>query len=215
VVSTAAGGQPSIITSVGNGAATGGSYDGSDSVVALDPKTLTRSDVFAPSTWAADNAHDLDLGSLTPAVVGRYLLAVGKSGTGYTLNPAHLGGVGGQVAQARLCNPPGAFGATAVVGSTVFLPCADGLVRVDVDAAGTVRPGWRFALAGAGSPVVGGGAVWVSDYAKGMLYALDPATGRVLTSAQTGPLPHFASPVLTDRQVLLGTQTGVLALRGA
>ncbi|WP_370105561.1 PQQ-binding-like beta-propeller repeat protein [Streptacidiphilus sp. BW17] len=215
VVTAGAGGRLAIMTAVGNGAAIGGDYDGSDSVVALDPKKLTRTDVFAPSTWAADNAHDLDLGSLTPAVAGRYLLAVGKSGNGYTLDPAHLGGVGGQVAQARLCDAPGAFGATAVVGSTVFLPCADGLVRVDVDAAGSARPGWRFAVVAAGSPVVGGGAVWVTDYAKGVLYALDPATGRVLTSAGTGTLPHFASPVLTGGQVLLGTETGVLALRGA
>ncbi|MBF9066453.1 outer membrane protein assembly factor BamB family protein [Streptacidiphilus fuscans] len=215
VLTAGAGGRPAVMTSVGNGAAVGGAYDGSDSVVALDPKTLTRTDVFAPSTWAADNAHDLDLGSLTPAVVGRYLLAVGKSGTGYTLDAARLGGVGGQVAQASLCNAPGAFGATAVVGSTVFLPCADGLVRVDVDAAGSARPGWRLALAAAGSPVVGGGAVWVADYAKGVLYALDPATGRALTSAGTGTLPHFASPVLTGGQVLLGTETGVLAFGGA
>ncbi len=61
-----------LYVSVGNGAATGGRYDGSDSVLALSPG-LRRTGFFAPSTWAADNAHDLDLGSMSPAVLPRRL----------------------------------------------------------------------------------------------------------------------------------------------
>ncbi|WP_051944119.1 outer membrane protein assembly factor BamB family protein [Streptacidiphilus rugosus] len=211
------GAGPKILVSVGNGAATGGGaggYDGSDSVLALAPSTLTRTDFFAPATWAADNAADLDLGSLTPALVGdRFVLAVGKRGTGYTLDRGHLGGVGGELHQAPLCS---AYGSAAVTEGTVFLPCADAVQRVDLDASGMPRTGWSFPLRAAGSPVLGGGAVWVPDCATGTLFALDQATGRVLARATTeGPLPHFASPVLTGGRVLLGTGDGVVAFSGA
>ena len=54
-----AGGLPmahgTIYAGVGNGAATGGAYDDSDSVTALSPG-LHRTGIFAPVDWAADNA---------------------------------------------------------------------------------------------------------------------------------------------------------------
>jgi len=77
-----------IYVSVGNGAATAAPFDGGDSVTALTPG-LRRTGIFAPRSWAADNAGDLDLGSATPALLspGR-LLADGKNGNAYLLNPA-------------------------------------------------------------------------------------------------------------------------------
>src|SRR6266581_806329 len=66
-----------LFVSVGNGASTT-SYDGSDSVLALSPQ-LRRIDLFAPSVWAQDNASDADLGSMTPAVTGRYVFISGKN----------------------------------------------------------------------------------------------------------------------------------------
>ncbi len=204
-----------VLVSVGNGAAESGPWDGSDSVLALSPASLTVTGSFAPASWPDDNAHDLDLGSLTPALVGPWVLAVGKRGTGYTLDLAtrlHRTGVGGEQAQARLCS---AYGAAAVTGSAVFVPCADGLLRVDVGADGVPRPGWHVSLHASGSPVLGGGAVWVPDYGAGMLLALDQADGRVLAQVATGELPHFASPVLSGDRVLIGTAAGVTAFTGA
>ncbi|RAG80296.1 hypothetical protein DN069_38940 [Streptacidiphilus pinicola] len=204
-----------VLVSVGNGGSTKGPWDGSDSVLALDPRSLTVTGSFAPTSWPQDNAHDLDLGSLTPALVGRWVLAVGKRGTGYTLGLStrlRRTGVGGEQAQAHLC---GAFGTAAVSGTTAFVPCTDGLLRVDVGPDGVPRPGWRVALRAAGSPVLGGGAVWVPDYGAGALLVLAPATGRVLARLATGPLPHFASPVLSGDRVLIGTTTGVTAFTGA
>ena len=66
-----------------------------------------------------------------------------------------------------------------------------------------------------GSPVVGGGAVWVTDFDHGTLYALDPATGQPLTQLAIGDLPHFASPTLGDNRAYLGTMHGVGALHAA
>ena len=206
-----------ILVSVGNGASTGGAgrsdggYDGSDSVLALS-LGLLRTDYFAPAGWAQDNAADLDLGSMTPALLGRFVLIVGKRGTGYVLDGSRLGGIGGQLSQARVCE---AYGTAAVSGAAAYVPCADALARVDVDPGGGLHPGWQVRLGASGSPVVGGGAVWVVDYGAGELLALDPASGRVLQRAATGPVPHFASPVLTGDRVLLGTSSGVTAFTGA
>ncbi|MDH6132072.1 outer membrane protein assembly factor BamB [Kitasatospora sp. MAA4] len=200
-----------LLVSVGNGASTSGPYDGSDSVLALSAD-LHRTDFFAPADWAQDNAADLDLGSLTPALTGSHILIAGKRGVAYALSAEHLGGVGGQLSQAPVC---AAYGAAAVDGGTLYLPCDDGLTQLSVAGDGTIRPGWHVPLHGAGSPVVGGGAVWVVDQGRGLLDVLDPADGRIRQQLPVGPVPHFASPSLSGGRVFLGTMDGVLALSGA
>ncbi|MFC6594010.1 PQQ-binding-like beta-propeller repeat protein [Kitasatospora paranensis] len=196
-----------VLVSVGNGESVSGGYDGSDSVLALSPE-LQRVDWFAPSTWADDNAKDLDLGSLAPVRVGAFVLAVGKRGTAYLLDAQRLGGLGGQIAQRDVCP---AYGGAAVDGQAVYLPCQDGLVRLTVGQDGSLRQDWRVDMERGGSPVVGGGAVWVVDDGRGELMALDPVDGRVLQHVATGPVPHFVSPVLAGGRVLVGTASGVTA----
>lgn len=195
---------------VGNGESTSG-YDGSDSVIALD-RDLKLLDRFSPTTWFDDNAGDLDLGSMTPAVVGSYVFIAGKRGIGYTLKANHLGGIGGQVAQARVCQ---AYGGAAVSGDTIYVPCTDGPRAVTVDPAGAIKVGWHASVRARGSPVVGGGAVWVVDYAAGELYALDLATGAVRQHLTIGASPHFTSPTLARDHAYVGTMTGVVAVAGA
>ena len=193
---------------VGNGESTSG-FDGSDTVIALNP-SLERTDFFAPSTWAEDNAADLDLGSMTPALVGRHILIAGKRGVAYTLDPGHLGELGGELKQRELCK---AFGGAAVTGSTVFVPCRDGVRSATVDDAGNITDGWHGPSGTQGSPVVGGGAVWVVDYDGGTLYALDPANGRQLTQVAIGEAPHFASPTLAAGHAYVGTLAGVVSVK--
>jgi PQQ-like domain len=196
-----------LLYAVGNGESTQ-DYDHSDSVLALTP-ALTLADSFSPAQWIADNADDLDLGSMSPAVAGERVLAVGKSGVGYLLDGARLGGIGGQLTSMPLCR---AFGATAVAGSTVYLPCTDRTAAVDVDPAGGLRLRWKAPVPADGSPVLGGGAVWVTDTDHGVLYALDPATGAPRQHISVGALPHFASPTLAGAHAYLGTTTGVVAI---
>ena len=192
---------------MGNGESTQ-TYDHSDSVLALSP-TLTLADSFSPRQWITDNENDLDLGSMSPAVIDNRVLAVGKSGIGYLLDAARLGGIGGQLARTPLCR---AFGGSAVVGSTAYLPCPEGTLAVDVDPAGGLRVRWKAPVPADGSPVVGGGAVWVADTQGGMLYALDPATGAPRQQIDVGALPPFVSPTLSATHVYLGTTTGVVAI---
>lgn len=201
-----------VYVSVGNGAADASRFDDSDSVTALTPR-LQRTGIFAPANWRALSAGDLDLGSMSPALLsdGR-ILQVGKSPTGYLLNSTHLGGIGGQLAQGQVCS---AFGGAATSGNTVYVPCITGLAAVDT-ANDRVSVRWHGPGGAWGSPVVGGGAVWVASPDTGVLYELAPATGQVrehITVA--GQLPHFVSPALSGRLLLIGTLTGVVAIAGA
>lgn len=202
-----------LYVSVGNGAAAGGRYDGSDSVLALSAG-LRRTGFFAPGTWADDNANDLDLGSMSPAVLADgSIVADGKRGTAYLLNGGRLGGIGGQRAQAPVCP---AFGGPSVAGTVAYIPCAQGGMAAVDTAGGRLRVLWRGPASAAGSPVLGGGAVWVTGTDSGTLYELDPSTGRVRHQIGLGSaLPHFASPSLSGDLVFTGTLSGVTAVRGA
>jgi outer membrane protein assembly factor BamB len=201
-----------IYVSVGNGAPGAAAFDGSDSVTALTPQ-LTEIGIFAPTDWRTLSDDDLDLGSMSPALLADgQILQVGKSGVGYLLTAAHLGGVGGQVAAGPVCS---AYGGAAVSGSVVYVPCITGLAAVDT-AASSVRVLWRGPSDVWGSPVIGGGAVWVASPDSGVLDELSPATGQVehqITVASG--LPHFVSPSLAGGLVLVGTLTGVTAVSGA
>ena len=201
-----------MYVSVGNGEETGTSFDDSDSVTALSP-ALHRTGVFAPSTWADDNAHDLDLGSTQPALLpGGMLLADGKRGTAYLVDAAHLGGVGGQVAQAQVCE---AYGGAAVAGSIVYEPCSQGGLAAVSTAGNRIRVLWRGPAQAQGSPVIGGGRVWVTDYQGGTLYELDPGTGAIRASLGLGTtLPHFSSMSMTGSHAFLSTMQGVIAVGG-
>jgi outer membrane protein assembly factor BamB len=204
--------------SAGNGAQENPSqpFDGSDSVNELTPG-LQRVAYFAPATWADDNANDLDLGSTQPALAaGGALLIVGKRGIGYLLQAGSLGGVGSQLAQATVCR---AYGAPAVAGSVVYVPCrfGHGITAVQVSAADKeIRILWRGPSDADGSPVIGTGAVWVTNSAAGTLYALNPTTGAVLRQLSLGEqLPHFSSMSLNGPHAYLGTMSGVIAVSGA
>ncbi len=200
-----------LLYAVGNGASDT-TYDGSDSVIALSPG-LQRVDFFAPSEWATQNDADGDLGSMSPALVGQYVYTEGKWGVGYVLRAGALGGIGGQVAQ--LDDNCQSFGGSAVAGNIVYLPCSTGPRAVSIAADGTPTDLWRSTVPADGSPVIGGGAVWVVDHYGGVLYALDPATGTTKAQVRIGAAPTFASPTLSGDHAYVGTLTGVVAVSGA
>jgi len=199
-------GDGSVFVAIGNGASTKAPYDGSDSVTRISP-TSRRLDFFAPSRWAADNAADLDLGSMTPALTSNgFILQAGKSGTGYVVRAAHLGGIGGQVSTGPLCS---AFGVSAVTGTTVYMPCTDGLSRVEVSSTGQFRRLWRIPGV-TSSPVAGNGALYT--VAGSNLLAISGA-GRQIGSIALGSTPtRFATPALEGNKVFVGTTAGIVAM---
>jgi polyvinyl alcohol dehydrogenase (cytochrome) len=202
-----------IYVSSGNGGRFGPPYDGSDSVIELTPQ-LRRIGVFAPTDWAYLSRNDLDLGSMSPALTsdGR-ILQVGKSGVGYLMDATHLGGVGGELAQAPVCV---AFGGAAISGTTVYVPCF-GSALAAVDTAGDrITIAWRSQPAVWGSPVLGGGALFVAEPFDGNLYEVTPASGKVMRELHLASrLPDFVSPSLSGDLVLVGTLDGIVAIRGA
>ena len=151
---------------------------------------------------------------MSPAVLADgSIVADGKRGTAYLLNAAHLGGIGGQRAQAQVCT---AFGGPSVRGTVAYIPCEGGGMAAVDTAGGRLRVLWRGPASAAGSPVLGGGAVWVPAWDSGTLYELDQSTGRVRHRIALGSaLPHFASPSLSGDLAFVGTLAGVTAVRGA
>jgi hypothetical protein len=207
---------------VGNGAAKTASarYDGSDGVTELTP-SLKRVGYFAPAIWRADNATDLELGSTQPALLpGGVTLIVGKRAVGYLLDTTNLGGIGHELAsQAAICTTK-VRGGAAVNGSVVYEPCVGGgISAVQVNAATKkMTVIWRGPADSNGSPVIGGGVVWVTHYTAsgGILYELDPATGAVKQQiAITHGMPHFSSLSLSGGRAYVSTMTGVVAINGA
>ncbi|MGI8614455.1 MAG: PQQ-binding-like beta-propeller repeat protein [Nocardioidaceae bacterium] len=200
-----------LYVAVGNGAATAPPYDDSDSAVRLLGNQAVS--LFAPSTWAAENAADQDLGSTGPAVVRgagrRWIFVDGKAGNGYLLRPARLGGIGGQAATVSGC---ASFGGTAFHSRTIYVPCTDGIRAVRIQAGPALRVLWHNSDTGFGSaPVLGGGALWAVNGSR--LFQINPATGSAVTSAVVGTCPHFATPTLYGSLVLVGTTSGVTAVR--
>ncbi len=194
-----------LLVAVGNGESTGGTYDFSDSVLRVRDGRLV--DSFSPTSWAPDNASDLDLGSQGPALAGRrWIFQAGKSGTGYVLRADRLGGIGGQVWQGKVCR---SFGGTAVSGNTVYVPCTDGVRAVRIDAAGRLTVGWHAPENVTGSPVVGGGRVYAADTDGGVLVALDPGSGAERERVVVGALSRFATPAVSGSRLYLPTLSGL------
>ena len=200
-----------VWVAVGNGASTGDPYDGSDSVLRLSADLSRRLDFFAPADWGGQNAEDADLGTTGPVLLGGDRVAVsGKSGEVDLLDTGRLGGIGGALASVGGCR---GFGGIAWDGtqSAMIVPCDGGTRRFDVGRA-ALTPGWQAPPNVNGTPVVGGGAVWVLDAPAGRLYVLDERTGRTLASADTGPASRFASVVPVPGRVVVPTLTGVVTL---
>jgi outer membrane protein assembly factor BamB len=199
----------SVYVVTGNGASRS-TFDYSNSVVKLSPDLRVES-YFAPSNWSSLNASDTDLGSvgatLLPAL--GVVVAIGKQGVVYLLKADQLGGIGGQVALRPVCT--GAWGGTAWAGSTVFVPCADGLLALSVTPTSIVIK-WKAAHIVIASPIVAAGVLWAIDTNSAKVYALDPSSGAVLYTAALGVSRHFNTLAATEGFVVAPAGTHVVAI---
>ena len=71
---------------------------------------------------------------------------------------------------------------------------------------------WHAASDLTGPPVVASGTVYTTD-GSGSVVALNAASGATVGRISVGSLPHFASPSLSGSTVLIGTLSGVTAVR--
>ncbi len=205
-------GSGNIWVATGNGSGPSSSPNGSDSVLELSP-ALQLEQYFAPSSWSHDNDNDLDLGSSAPALLADgTVLQVGKSDTAYLLNRSNLGGVGGQLLQAKACGSD-ADGGDAVDGTVVYVPCLNGVEAIQT---GSAPPGLaeRWQSGTPGPPIVAGGLVW--SIGGGALHGIDPTSGataeRVAVGAEAN---HFPTPSVGDGLLLAPSADGVVAFSGS
>lgn len=202
-----------VYVASGNGAELHGTWDRSDSVIELDPRTMRPLSIFAPSTWRDDNLKDLDLGSSSPVVVRSVdrLVIAGKRGVVYLLEPT-LRGIGSEVTSLDGCT---AFGGAAVAASTVVLPClGENSLRALRVGASSLR--WSWTREGVySSPVIAGSHVYAADRDSGDLMVLRLGDGSVVQKLHAGDLPHFPSQVVSGDWVFVPTLDGISAFRGS
>ena len=95
--------------------------------------------------------------------------------------------------------------------STVFVPCTNGVSRVEVRTNGTFTKLWTAQGGIAGSPVIGPGALY--SISGGRFYAISPRDGHQLGSIAVGVTARFATAALWSNKAYVPTNTGLVAVR--
>lgn len=204
-----------VYVATGNGAAMPGeAFDHGNAVVRLSPN-LAEEQYFAPSSWAEDNAGDLDLGSTAPILLGNgQLFVVGKQATAYLLEAQALGGIGGQAASLGACN---ARGGNAYLAPYAYVVCPDSgqIVQVRVGPGKVLGKGWIWSSpgGGAGSPTIARGVLWTIGAGANVLYGVDLATGstRDRLPLHTGTPEHFAAASAAEGLIVVAGSRAVEA----
>ncbi len=188
--------------------------DDSDSVLRLGP-TLAVESLFTPANYESLSANDEDLGSTAPALLpGGLVFEVGKEGVGYVLNGARLGGTGGELTSANVCE--GGFGGDAVDASTVVFSCFASLRAVQVT--GGAKPQlkvlWSVTGGNPGPPIIAGGVVW--DVGRnGTLAGYQLSDGHQLYSTKAGaPTTDFPSLSASGTRLVVPAGTQVVSYTG-
>lgn len=197
----------------GNGSVDSSSHAYDYGVAALElSSSLRLEQYFTPADWASRNATDVDMPTAPVLLPSGQVLVADKSGTAYLLDGSRLGGIGGEQATLKACESD-IDGGAAMVGMTVFLPCLNGISAVQVTAS---PPGLRLLWnsgVGGGPPLVAAGLVWTIGQ-NGVLYGLDPGTGRIRQQVTMGtPVNHFPTPSMADGLMLAACAVNVVAFR--
>jgi outer membrane protein assembly factor BamB len=195
-------GAGNLLVATGNGSSS--SFDYGNAVIRLSP-ALRATSFFAPPNSGALSESDTDLGSTGPLLLpGARAFIAGKSGVGYLLDAANLGGIGDGLATIQI-GP--AFGGDAYAGGTIFVPTVDGIVAVAVRG-DSLSVAWRQGAA-TQSPIVAGDAVWAIG--GDTLYQLDRRTGRVASRASIGTSAHFATPAASGGRIYVAADGRIQA----
>jgi outer membrane protein assembly factor BamB len=185
-------------------------YDDSDSVLELSP-TVRLLQYFAPSDWATNNSQDLDMSTAPVLLPDGQVILTGKSRIVYLLDGARLGGIGHQQASLRSGCGQDIDGGIALVGMTVYLPCEAGIIAVRATRSPPALHLLWSSGTGGGPPIVAAGLVWTIGQ-NGVLYGLDPATGKIRQHASVGaPANHFPTPSVADGLMLAPAANDVVA----
>ena len=166
---------------------------------------------FAPSTWPADNAQDLDMSTAPVLLPDGQVMLAGKARIVYLLSgAAWAASAGSRPISGAACGDD-IDGGAAVSGMTVYLPCLSGTIAVRATSS---PPGLHLLWSsgtGGGPPIVAAGLVWTIGQ-NGTLYGLDPATGQVRQQATIGvPANHFPTPSVAGGLLIAASADRVVA----
>ena len=187
-------------------------FDGSDAILEISP-SLHLLQYFAPANWREDNSNDLDMTTEPVLLSDGQVILAGKSQVVYLLNGRHLGGVGGQQAKLTPVCSTNIDGGSAHIGTTVYLPCLSGIIAVKATRSPPALHVLWDSGTGGGPPILAGGLVWTIGQ-NGMLYGLDPATGKIRQKAVIGmPANHFPTPGIGAGLMLVTSAKNVVAFR--
>jgi len=202
-------GSGKLLVATGNGPYNGRT-DWGDSLLELSPDAGKLLQAYTPKNAAYLEGTDLDLGSVSPAILTKTLVAQpGKDGkirllrldrlNGRTQSPAHI--QGGEL-QVLLSPGRPLLAAPAVwhsrgrvwlfVGSFATLA---GYV-LDTKPKPRLRRVW-WVRNGSSSPVVAGGLLYSYDPLAGGVHVYRPATGALVTTLPAGK-GHWNSPIVAD-----------------
>jgi PQQ-like domain len=201
-----------VWVSAGNGSVYSSShaYDDSDSVLELSP-TMRLLQYFAPSNWPANNSQDLDMSTAPVLLPDGQVILAGKSRIVYLLDGAHLGGIGHEQASLASACSNDIDGGIALSGMTVYLPCFSGIIAVTAARSpAALHLDWSSGTGG-GPPIRAAGLIWTIGQ-NGVLYGLDPATGKIRQQAPIGTVAnHFPTPTVADGLMLAPAADDVVA----
>jgi outer membrane protein assembly factor BamB len=204
-----------VWVSVGNGSvhSPDQAFDDSDSVLELS-SALHLVQYFAPTTWAQNNARDLDMSTAPVLLSDGQVLLSGKSGIVYLLKASHLGGIAQPQASLPAACGNDIDGGSAVVGLTVFLPCLSGTIAIRVTRSPPALDlAWSSQNIG-GPPIYAAGLVWTIG-SNGTLYGLSPSTGTVERQTNVGSSTNdFPTPSVGDGLLLVPSTNHVVAFHG-
>ncbi len=205
-------GSGKLLLATGNGPYNG-KTDWGDSVLELSPDAGKLLQAYTPKNQAYLEGTDLDLGSVSPAILTKTLAAqAGKDGkirllslarlNGKTRSAAHI--LGGELQVVLFPGHP-LLAAPAVwrSGSRFWLFVA-GFARLagyvlETKPKAHLRRVW-VAQHGSSSPVVAGGLLYSFDPLNGGLNVYQPATGKLVATLPTGK-GHWNSPIVADGRV--------------
>lgn len=179
-----------------------------DSLIELDRDATRILGNYTPADTEELNDDDLDLGSSSPVLVGRGLVAQGgKDGWIRLLDWGAMAGAaphrGGAIDRVRIPGGGRLFTAPVVLreGASTWLFAADneGTAAWTLDGRRLVAR-WRNDFAGT-SPVVVDGLLFVYD-PRGGLRVYEPESGRLVATLVCGA-GHWNSPIVADGRIAL------------
>lgn len=232
-----AAGNPFVVSANGDFDPDAGIYG--DSVIRLDPQSLTVNDSFTPYDQAILAENDLDLGSsgavLLPDSAGSashpHTIAIaGKEGRLYLLDRDHLGGTQISSDVDALASEPvlqhATFGSAAWFNGQIYVASELSPIRsfaisaATLNTAPTAESSEVLPNLGAVPTISANGAanglVWINNYdGQAELQCFDAGTlnkvydNAQVTFDQAGPWEEFSVPTVANSKVYLGTGTNV------